>query len=175
MQIRGRERAVLVAGAAGSGKSTLGASLARRAGAALLDLDTLTNPVLEGLQSAGVFGGRHWNDPSLRAVVRPARYAALRDAIAAQPARAVAVAPWTAELAGGAPWRDLVDALGAEPHVVWLRAGVELLAQRRAGRGFDRDAHVVEPGAEPVIAHIEVDAALPTAEQVERVEAALRG
>lgn len=173
MQIRDRADVALVAGPAGSGKSTLGEALAARSGAALLDLDTLTNPVLEGLQAAGVFGGRHWNDPSLRDVVRPARYGVLRDAIAAQTCRVVAVAPWTAELAGGAAWRDLVDALGGEPGVVWLRADAGLLASRRADRGLDRDAHVVEPAAEPAIAHHEIDAALPTDAQVERAAIAL--
>ncbi|WP_119695911.1 AAA family ATPase [Microbacterium halotolerans] len=157
---------VLVAGPAGSGKSTLGGALAADLGAALLDLDVVTNPVLDRLQAERLFGDRHWNDASLRPLLRPARYAALRDTMAAQTVSTVAVAPWTAELAGGEEWRVLVDSLGGEPFVVWLRAGSELLARRRENRGLDRDAHIVDGGSSPAVAHIAVDAAAPTADQV---------
>ncbi|MGO1410408.1 AAA family ATPase [Microbacterium sp.] len=159
-------RVVLVAGPAGSGKSTLGEALAAELGAALLDLDVVTNPVLDQLQVAGLFGDRHWNDESLRPLLRPARYAALRDTMAAQTVQAVAVAPWTAELAGGEEWRALVESLSGDPVVVWLNAGSELLASRRENRGLDRDAHIVDGGASPAVAHIAVDAAAPTVDQV---------
>jgi sugar-phosphatase len=161
---------VVVAGAAGSGKSTLGLELARSLGAALLDLDTLTNPVLEGLGSA-LADGAHWNDAGLRVLVRPARYAALRATLADQVragGSAVLVAPFTAELLGGEEWQQLVEAAGTTPQVVWLRASPELLAERRRIRSADRDAHVVDPPAEhtPLVPHLRVDASLPTAEQL---------
>lgn len=164
---------ILVAGPPGSGKSTLGRALAPELGAALLDLDVVTNPLLEALQRHGVFGGRHWNDPALRSTIRPARYAALRDAIAAQTVPVVAVAPWSAELAGGEAWSALADACGAEPAVVWLRADAELLAARRARRGSDRDAHIVDLGSVPAVSHVAVDAALPVVTQAELAIAAL--
>ncbi|MFB2598098.1 HAD-IA family hydrolase [Herbiconiux sp. P17] len=168
---------VVVAGAAGSGKSTLGLELARSLGAALLDLDTLTNPVLEGL-GAVLAGGAHWNDAALRALVRPARYAALRATLADQVRAggdAVLVAPFTAELLGGAEWQQLVQAAGSAPQVVWLRASPELLAERRRIRSADRDAHVVDPPADhaPLVPHLSVDASLPTAEQLASVLARL--
>jgi sugar-phosphatase len=161
---------VVVAGAAGSGKSTLGLELARSLGAALLDLDTLTNPLLEGL-GAQLAGGAHWNDPALRGLVRPARYAALRAALADQVragGSAVLVAPFTAELLGGPEWEQLVEAAGSAPQVVWLVASPELLADRRRLRSARRDAHVVDPPADhaPVVAHLGVDASLPTADQL---------
>lgn len=159
-------RVALVAGAPGSGKSTLGEALAPAVGAALLDLDAITNPLLDRLQDAGLLGARHWNEPALREVIRPARYAALREAVSAQPGRVVAVAPWTAELAGGAAWGELVAACGGEPLVVWLRADGDLLRDRRAVRGLDRDAHAVDPIGAPAVVHLAVDAALPTADQV---------
>ncbi|MFB2556939.1 HAD-IA family hydrolase [Herbiconiux liangxiaofengii] len=163
---------IVVAGAAGSGKSTLGLELARDLGAALLDLDTLTNPVLEGLGGA-LADGAHWNDPSLRPVIRPARYAALRATLTDQVragSDAVLVAPFTAELTGGVEWQQLVEAAGETPHVVWLRADPELLSARRRARGADRDAHVVDPPATaPVVEHLELDASLPTADQLEQV------
>lgn len=40
---------VLVAGVAGSGKSTLAMALAQELGLPVLDLDTLTNPLLDAL------------------------------------------------------------------------------------------------------------------------------
>ncbi|WP_382306712.1 HAD-IA family hydrolase [Herbiconiux sp. UC225_62] len=168
---------VVVAGAAGSGKSTLGLELARSLGAALLDLDTLTNPLLEGL-GAELAGGAHWNDPALRRLVRPARYAALLAALADQVragGSAVLVAPFTAELLGGAEWEQLVEAAGSVPAVLWLVASPELLAERRRLRSADRDAHVVDPPADhaPAVPHLGVDASLPTAEQLADVLARL--
>lgn len=163
---------ITVAGAAGSGKSTLGRTLARELGVALLDLDTLTNPLLDGA-FAPLLGDTHWNDPALRDTVRPARYAVLRAAIADQVSAgdgAVAVAPFTAELAGGEAWDRLVEACGEEPCVVWITADPELLARRRAGRAVDRDAHAMDaPIDPPRVPHLRIDAALTTAQQLNRV------
>ncbi|WP_291053086.1 HAD-IA family hydrolase [Herbiconiux sp.] len=171
---------IVVAGAAGSGKSTLGLELARAFDAALLDLDTLTNPLLEGL-GASLADGAHWNDPALRPTIRPARYAVLRAALADQVragADAVLVAPFTAELQGGEEWRLLVTAAGGDaPHVVWLQASADLLAERRRLRGADRDVHVVDPPASavPAVPHLVVDASLSTAQQVTSVRRRLGG
>ncbi|QJU53112.1 HAD-IA family hydrolase [Herbiconiux sp. KACC 21604] len=170
---------IVVSGAAGSGKSTLAAELARSLGAALLDLDTITNPVLEAV-TASLPSGAHWNAPELRPVIRPARYAALR-AVLADQVRAgvdsVLVAPFTAELQGGAEWRELVEAAGAEPTVVWLRASPELLAERRRLRSADRDAHIVDSPADaaPRVPHLVVDAALTTGQQLASVLRRLGG
>ncbi|NQX33197.1 HAD-IA family hydrolase [Herbiconiux sp. VKM Ac-2851] len=170
---------IVVAGAAGSGKSTLGLELARSLGAALLDLDSLTNPVLEGLGQE-LSAGAHWNDPALRPVVRPARYAALRAALADQVRAgvdAVLIAPFTAELAGGPEWQQLVEAAGGPPEVVWLRASPALLAERRGLRAAARDVHVVDPpaDAEPQVPHLVVDASLSTAQQLASVRRRLGG
>ncbi|WP_440709009.1 HAD-IA family hydrolase [Herbiconiux sp. YIM B11900] len=170
---------IVVAGAAGSGKSTLSLELARAVDAALLDLDTLTNPLLEGLGDA-LAEGAHWNDPALRPIVRPARYAVLRAALADQVSAGrpvVLVAPFTAELQGGEEWRLLVEAAGEAPHVVWLRASAALLAERRLRRGADRDVHVVDPPASavPAVPHLEVDASQSTPQQVASVRRRLGG
>lgn len=163
---------IAIAGPAGSGKTTLGRALARALALPLLDLDTLTNPLLEGLGS--LLAGRHWNDSTLRPTIRPARYAALLAALSDQVdvgGGAVLVAPFTAELAGGAEWRQLVHAAGGAPTTVWLQASPGLLAERRAGRAADRDAHVVDAaaGAPPVVPHLVVDASWTTSVQVEHV------
>lgn len=165
-------RSIAVTGAAGAGKSTLGRALARELGAALLDLDTLTNPVLEGAVTP-LLDGAHWNDEALRASIRPARYAALRAAIADQASvgiGSVAVAPFTAELEGGDAWTLLCDAFGEPPVVVWITATPELLALRRAQRTVDRDAHAMPaPDAAPAVPHVRIDASLSTPQQVNRV------
>ncbi|WP_332665612.1 AAA family ATPase, partial [Aeromicrobium sp.] len=98
-----------VAGSAGSGKSTLGRRLAATAGATLLDLDTLTNPLLDAVNDRLAPGG-HWNDDELRELIRPARYACLLTTARDQRDAGldlVLVAPFTAELAGGPEWADL--------------------------------------------------------------------
>lgn len=171
---------VVVAGPAGSGKTTLGRALAGALGLPLLDLDTITNPVLDGITPLlGVDGGAvHWNDASRRSTIRPARYAALLATLADQRdvgVGAVLVAPFTAELQGGAEWEALVTAAGAPPKMVWLRADAATLAGRRAQRSADRDAHIVDAPVdqEPAVPHLMIEAALSTSQQLASVKRAL--
>jgi mannitol-1-/sugar-/sorbitol-6-phosphatase len=169
--------AVAVAGVAGSGKSTLGRALAMRLQAPLLDLDTLTNPLLDAL-GTGVFGG-HWLASEHAALVRQGRYAALlatAGEVLASAGGVVLVAPFTQELTGGAAWRALQGAVGpAALRMVQIVGSPDLFAARRAGRGSVRDQHrpaggeVVAAGV-PVLA---VDAELPTDAQLEQVLADL--
>jgi predicted kinase len=169
---------LVVAGPAGAGKSTLGRELARRTGAVLLDLDTLTNPLLDRLQAGAPSPWTsHWNDPEHRDVVRPARYAVLL-AVAREQADLghdlVLVAPFTAELAGGREWDVLRAAVApAEPIVVWLQVPADVLATRLRERGEPRDAGAVIAGAmSPAVPHLSVDATLDTAAQADLVLAA---
>jgi len=162
-------RALVVAGIAGSGKSTLGAALARALHAPLLDLDSLTNPLLDRLD--GVLDG-HWLSGPFGAQIREGRYAALRrtaidviDCVGV----VVMVAPFTAELRGGDEWERLTgDLAPAVVQVVHLVGDPAVFAARRELRGEPRDAHRL-PGAEesavgvPVIG---VDAELPTEQQL---------
>lgn len=165
-------RALVVGGPAGTGKSTLGEALARRTGAVLLDLDVLTNALLDRVLAGGT---GHWNDVGHRPVVRPARYAALRDVAAVQVRLGhdvVLVAPFTAELAGGSEWRELRSALGeAEVLVVRLHAPAEVLERRVSDRAAARDAaRTPRPTpTSPYVPHLAVDATLPTEEQVAAV------
>lgn len=166
---------LVVAGPPGSGKSTLGSALARELRAALLDLDTLTNPLLDVLARQVAPDG-HWNDAAYRNVVRPARYAALRSAASDQVATGVdvvLVAPFTAEMAGGQEWDDLVAAVAPSvPEVIWLDASPRLLAARIAERGDRRDVDDNALSAHPqrpTVPHRRIDGSAPTATQVSAV------
>lgn len=157
----------MVAGPAASGKTTLGRALAERSGAVLLDLDTVTNPLLDALGDCVAPGG-HWNDPRLRATVRPARYAALLAVASDQVAEdLVLVAPFTAELRGGPEWSALLAAVApAVPRVVWLDAPPAVLAARRGARGEARDRFPPPSAEQPQVPHQRIDASTPTEAQL---------
>ena len=167
---------VAVAGVAGSGKSTLGRALATALAAPLLDLDSLTNPLLDSLPP-DVLGG-HWLASPHSAAIRDGRYAALRavarDTVATA-GRAVLVAPFTEELRGGPSWALLRDATGDDLRVVHIAGSEALFAARRAGRAEIRDQHrTTLPPEPPAVPVIPIDAALPTEEQLRRALAALQ-
>jgi sugar-phosphatase len=168
---------VAVAGVAGSGKSTLGRALATALRAPLLDLDSLTNPLLDRLP-ADVFGG-HWLASPHSDAVRAGRYAALRavtqDTVATA-GRAVLVAPFTAELRGGRDWELLREAAGTtDLRLVHIDGDADLFATRRARRAEDRDRHrrPQPPSRPPVVPVLAVDGELTTEHQLRRVLAAL--
>jgi sugar-phosphatase len=167
-------RVVVVAGPAGAGKSTLGRALAAQMHAALLDLDDLTNSILDAVWS----GAGHWNDPEHRALVRPARYAVLRAAAAAQVAigvDVVLVAPFTAELVGGDEWEALTAAVApANPFVVWIDAPANVLAARVRKRADARDSGTESrPAAVPAIPHLRVDGRRSTTDLVGEIRAGM--
>lgn len=168
--------AVVVAGPAGSGKSTLGRILAAELRAPLVDLDSVTTPLLDALPDDAL--GGHWLTSPHAGLIRAGRYAALRataaDALSTA-RRVVVVAPFTAELAGGDDWQAVRDALfPVEPVVIHVDGDPAILASRRAARGAARDAHRPDtPSAAPVVPVIAVDAELSTGQQLARVLPAL--
>jgi predicted kinase len=168
---------IVVAGAAGSGKSTVAALVARALPAALLDIDVTFGPVVPLLAGHS------------RAAARAAIYEALVDT-AVHAARAgasvVIAAPFTRERRDPRAWERLCDRCadaGAEAVLVWLRTPEATLIERLATRGAGRDAAKLANPAEwlreatpevpPTAAHIELDGTRPAEAMARALLAAL--
>jgi predicted kinase len=176
-----RPIAVLISGAAGTGKSTLAAALAPRLGAAVLDLDVATGPLTDVVTD--LLGQTDLSDPRVAELTRAPRYETLL-ALAEDNLRAgtpvVLVAPFTAERSP-AGWAMVADRLG--PHaaglvLIWLDVPPQQLAERLKRRGAARDsAKVVDPEAflatvhrdPPAVPHLALDATRPVAILLEGV------
>jgi predicted kinase len=174
-------RAILIAGPPAAGKTTVGRGVARQLGAALLDLDTVTGPLVEVV--AGLVGTADLDAAALAGATRTARYATLL-AVAQDCLRSgtpvVLVAPFTAERSDPAAWREWVAALraaGGEPLLLWLRLGAVEAAARMRDRGAARDREKAGGARadvrQPVVPHVAVDAAAPPAAVLAAVLAAL--
>ena len=177
---------VALTGAPGSGKSATARALGRLWGAAVLDQDTMTNPLVDVV--AGVVGVRDYADPRLSGLVRDARYACLLGTAAdcvAVGVPVVMVAPFTAERLDPTAWTRLAEqvaAAGGRAGLVWLRIAPDELARRLRERGAARDAaklvnvdsyvRGLDLGA-PTTVHLEVDASLPPEKQALAIRAAL--
>jgi predicted kinase len=164
-------QAVLVCGAPGSGKSTVGTLLAARLRAALLDLDTATATLTAVI--GRLHGTDDLDDPALARLTRDARYETLlrlaEDNLAAGTC-AVLVAPFTTERRDPRAWeavRRRLDPVAARTTMVWLRiSGDDVLSrvQRRgAGRDLAKLRSAWPAGLDldpPAVPHVEVDALL---------------
>jgi predicted kinase len=163
---------VLVAGAPGSGKSTVGALVASHLSAALLDLDTATASLMAVV--CELLGTEDLEDPEVVRLTRDARYEAIT-ALAEDNVRAgvsvVLVAPYSAERKDPRAWDALERRLseaGARTSLVWLRISADEVLRRVEARGAARD--VAKRRGEwlagldlgpPAVSHLEVDAHLP--------------
>lgn len=156
---------VVLAGAAGTGKTALGRGLARHLPAALLDLDTLAGPLAEALLARETGDPHDDTSPYARDVVRPLRYAALTAValeVLACGTPVVAAAPWTRELADPGWHRALSArawAAGGRLEVVWLHCAPEMRRARLRGRAHPRDAHRAHDRlpAPPAVPHLALD------------------
>lgn len=172
--------AVFVCGVPASGKSAFARALARHLGWALLDLDTLTNPLFEYV------GGEFLVDvPSaeapVRATVNDVRYSCLYDTAAENLSvgtSVVVVAPFTSERTFASVWAEVPARLGVSPSQVklaWIDTPADQVVQRMIKRGADRDLDkIANPGvyltadvlAPPGAPHRRVDGMLSTTDQV---------
>lgn len=141
-----------VGGLPGSGKTTFGRALARAAGGALLDNDTLTNPLIARI-AALTGAGDDLDHPSLRGPVRDARYACLRDTgaeVVGVGCPVVLVAPFTAELVDSAAWQRFSAPLRiagvAGVFLVQTLVDPAVAVRRRAARGLVRDRKLLQGG-----------------------------
>jgi len=182
-----RLAAVLVGGPPATGKSTLASALAPRLGAAVLDLDVATGPlvrVISGLIS-GQGGVTDLDDPALAGLTRDARYdtlLALADANLRAGRPVILVAPFSAERARPAAWAATAQRLSAAapviPVMVWLHLPPDELVRRLSGRALARDENKIRDPASflagldlapPAIPHLALDATRPTATLVQSI------
>ncbi|WP_308467949.1 HAD-IA family hydrolase [Rathayibacter soli] len=164
-------RSIAISGEAGSGKSTLGRALAFELRLPLIDLDSVTNPLLDALPAS-----EHWLTGPDAGAIRNGRYAALRTVardVIATTGGAVLVAPFTAELGGGVAWDDLQNACGPL-QVVRIVGDPALFAARRSDRDAARDEfRPDQPAPDVRVPVIELDADLSTVQQLARLFPAL--
>jgi len=137
-------RAFVISGPPASGKSSLGALLARDLGAALLDQDVMTGPLVAVI--AGLVGApaNDLDDPRLRAASRNAIYQVLLDAAVANLAvgtSVVLVAPFARERSDPRRWKLVSEQLaaGGAPHLLWMSCPTDELVRRMRARAAPRD------------------------------------
>jgi predicted kinase len=174
--------ALFISGDPASGKSTLAGAVARRLGAALLDLDVVTGSLTRLLgEITGINAAP--DNPWMREHARTARYEALLDT-ALDTLRigtpAVLVAPFTTERADPHVWAETaarVRAIGANPILVWVDCPPELVLARMRERAAARDASKLAlpervlsaPRVPPKSPHVRVDARRSIVEQLDEL------
>ncbi|WP_227984548.1 GntR family transcriptional regulator [Nocardia spumae] len=143
---RGRPQVIFVGGYAGSGKTELGAVLARLTGWAMLDKDTITRAVVDTalVQLGSTVADRE--SPTYMNLVRPAEYECLAAAVRENVSCGVSViatAPYIKEFSTEAWFRRTaaeLDTLGADMEVVWIRCQPDSMHSYISRRGAARDS-----------------------------------
>jgi predicted kinase len=184
----GAAEVIVVCGVPASGKTTFARNLARHLRWALLDLDTLTNPLFE------YAGGEYLVDvptaqATARASVNDIRYGCLFDTAAENLAlgvNVIMVAPFTSERTYPEAWARLVDRLGVaagQVQLAWLDTPPSAVVERMHLRGAARDLEKVKEAQRfltpdvtrpPGVAHLRVDGLLTAEAQVSQFLTRLR-
>jgi predicted kinase len=170
----------MIAGPAGSGKTTTGLALAARLGAPTVDLDDET----EGLVARFLADHPGLDEAQALAELREHRYAELAESARRQLGDGtgpdvVAIAPFTAEISSTRRWEGWAAAVGLPTdriHLVWLTLPAGERLRRMAARAATRDASVLAgagagealpEAVAPVVPCLAVDALLPVEQQVD--------
>jgi predicted kinase len=152
-----RAGAVVVAGPPASGKTTLGAALARVLHHAFIDLDIVTGTMTRAaLTLAGA--DETALDGELGARLRDARYGALLDTAAANLGLGMGVVlsgPFTRERTDATRWDALRERLGgADARLICLELDEDTRRRRMQARGAARDrVKLTTLGADPTAPH----------------------
>jgi predicted kinase len=174
-----RLAAVLIGGPPATGKSTLATALAPHLDAAVLDLDIATGPLIRVVSELA--GVHDLDDPVLAGLTRDARYDTLlglaeANLLAGRPV--VMVAPFSTERSVPSAWSATTRRLPAQATMVWLHLPSDELIRRLTQRALARDENKIRDPASfltgldlapPVIPHLALDAAEPTATLVRSV------
>lgn len=166
----------VIAGAAGSGKTTFGRALAKRLALPLLDLDEVTAPLV------AVFRSAHpgLDEAEALTAVRDDRYRDLQRAavMTTSTGRSVIVtAPFTAEVSSLERWRAFVDPFNevTDVHLIWLEVTAKERLRRMRVRGASRDARLTTASASavqlpacvpPVVGYLSLDAQLTNEDKI---------
>ena len=175
--------AVLIGGPPATGKTTLATALAPHLGAAVLDLDVATGPLVRVVSE--LIGVHDLDDPVLAGLTRAARYDTLLG-LAAANLRAgrpvVLVAPFTAERGQLSAWATLTRRIPGDATMVWLHLPPGELIDRLTRRALARDENKIRDPASfltgldlepPAVPHLALDASQPTPTLVKSVLAHL--
>ena len=165
----------------------MGRALAPRLGAALLDQDTVTGPLVSVV--ADLVGVHDLDDDRLARLTRDARYETIA-AVAEENLRVgmpvVLVAPFTRERRNLSAWEALdrrLRAAGGSPLLIWLQLEPAAVLGRLRARGARRDlSKLADPSrflaelheGAPAGPHLVVNAEAAAAEVVEEILAAMR-
>jgi len=159
---------IVISGAAGTGKTTLGIACAEALAGVLVDLDDEDRDIDE-LALA--------ESPDVTATLagaRDRRYEVLRSGVSrqriSQPRPVIAIAPFTEEIASAAAWAGFTNAIGGgQVLLVWLFLDPLERATRIEQRGAvrDRDRTDLERIFQaPRVPHIAIDGRLDTDRQI---------
>lgn len=168
--------AILMTGAPATGKTTVGRLVAGALGAAVVDQDVVTGPLVAAI-------GADLDGPA-GAALRAARYesivATAEDCLSVGTS-AVLVAPFTTERSHPDAFRVLTErfaAVGASTTLVWLTAPAGVLVARMTERGAGRDAgKLADPDtyfragllAAPAVPHVRIDATQDPRAQLDNI------